>query len=293
MSKLAYLLRSFKKFSLHSGFRCPNCGSDKSFRIERKKIITALNRCEHCKLLFRTPTDDPESNETYYENKYAEGFTTELPTEAALATFKERNFAGTEKDYSKYVRALSSLGVGANAAVFDFGCSWGYGSYQFARAGFDVTSFEIAPTRRRFAQKHLGVRVIEAMDGLMNESKYREAFEVFFSAHVLEHVLAPNRVFEQARYLLRDGGLFISFTPNGSLACRAANRDWSSWWGEKHPNFLDDVFLDFQFNNSPRLFGSSPLAHDVAPSKLNTQLHLDDLSGSELMFVAQKTGAIW
>jgi hypothetical protein len=40
--------------------------------------------------------------------------------------------------------------------------------------------------------------------------------------------------------LFRPGGLFVSFMPNGKEAHRAV-----SAWGEAHPQFIDDVFLDY------------------------------------------------
>ena len=45
----------------------------------------------------------------------------------------------------------------AGAMLFDFGCSWwGYGSYQFSRAGYDVQSYEIAEDRRNYGIAETG-----------------------------------------------------------------------------------------------------------------------------------------
>ena len=96
-------------------------------------------------MLFRTPTDRPESNQAYYENEYVQGFTTSLPSDTALAEMKRSNFANTDKSYSYYISVLSQLGLKPGNGLFDYGCSWGYGSYQFAQAGFDVAAFEVAP----------------------------------------------------------------------------------------------------------------------------------------------------
>lgn len=293
MSKFDYFLNSLAKFVLHVGYTCPNCGSASRGFVERKRIITQLNRCEGCRLLYRTPTDDVKRNKKYYEEDYVEGFTTTLPTELQLTSLKRCNFSGTEKDYSKYLTLLEHLGLGQQAMLFDFGCSWGYGSYQFQQAGYLVRSFDVAPTRRRFAQDSLGVKVVEDMDRLIGESVNMGTYDVFFSAHVLEHMPSPNRAFDYAMHLLKPGGFFVAITPNGSMACRLANKDWSTWWGEVHPNFIDDEFLDSNFSNSPRLLASSPNIGDIGTFTQNVCRRMDELTGSELFFVARKSCESW
>jgi hypothetical protein len=43
--------------------------------------------------------------------------------------------------------------------------------------------------------------------------------------------------------ILKPGGLFIAFTPNGSAQFRHENeRVWSQLWGMVHPNVLDDRY---------------------------------------------------
>jgi 2-polyprenyl-3-methyl-5-hydroxy-6-metoxy-1,4-benzoquinol methylase len=237
MSKLKYLQRSLVAQFRRSRFYCPSCGSNSSRIIERKLIITQLRRCTECKLMFRTPTDDPTANASFYENEYAQGFTTEVPSDSELATLTESNFAGTEKDYSYYISVLYQLGFQPGARVFDYGCSWGYGSYQLAKVGFDVTSFEIAPSRRRYAEQKLGVSTVSSMDEVAD--RLAGKFDCFFSAHVLEHVPSPVQTFTYAMRLLKMRGLFVSFTPNGSQEHRAASPQWSKLWGEVHPNFVN------------------------------------------------------
>ena len=164
MSKSSYLLKCLAAQFATERYRCPNCLGTVSRIVDRKFIITQLRRCETCQLLFRTPTDWPESNQTYYENEYAQGFTTNLPSDTALAEMKRSTFANTEKSYSYYISVLSQLGLKSGVRVFDYGCSWGYGSYQLALAGFDVVAFEIGDTRRRFAHEKLAVQTLESME---------------------------------------------------------------------------------------------------------------------------------
>ena len=86
---------------------------------------------------------------------------------------------------------LTQLGLKRGATIFDYGCSWGYGSYQFTQAGFGVTSFELSPTRTNYAREKLGILTVDDMDRAEIDLACR--FDCFFSAHVLEHVSSPAR----------------------------------------------------------------------------------------------------
>jgi hypothetical protein len=92
--------------------------------------------------------------------------------------------------------------------------------------------------------------------------------------------------------LLKPGSIFVSFTPNGSAAFREASPDWSKLWGDVHPNFLDDVFLDRSFRRSPRAIGSSPLIDASLPDDV-TMRRLDKLDRGELFFASRKSGVSW
>jgi SAM-dependent methyltransferase len=240
--------------------------------------------------MFRTPTDDPSLNESYYENEYAQGFTTDAPSDCELARLATSNFGGTEKDYSYYISILKQLGLNVGAKVFDYGCSWGYGSYQLAKAGFEITSFEIAPSRRRYAREKLDVRTVDNMDEIAYELCGQ--FDCFFCAHVIEHVPSPLRTFDHALRLLKLRGIFVSFTPNGSQECKAVYPSWNRLWGEVHPNFIDALFLDKSFRRSPRSMGSSPVQRAFISNDVRLR-RLNNIDQSELFFAARKVGPYW
>lgn len=236
--------------------------------------------------MFRTPTDDPAKNLDYYESEYSQGFTTDLPSDEKLAELLQSNFAGSEKSWTYYNDILRRLGLDRGARIFDFGCSWGYGSYQMTAAGYSVLAFEIAPTRRRYAQQKLGVAMAEDVLTTAYDPSLAGTFSCFFSAHLLEHVPRPKAVFDLAAKLLRPRGLFVSFTPNGCKQARATFPEWDTWWGEAHSNFIDDRFLDRAFKHSSRVIGSSPVGAIEFPQGALSR-HLNGLTGSELFFAAR------
>lgn len=278
MSKLSYLLRSTARYPVPSASLCPNCGSSEGKVLDRKYVVTTLMRCSACKLMFRTPTDSEEFNRVFYNFHYQQGTAMICPPSHEIAALKASNFAGTERDFAGYVGFLERHGVKPPARVFDFGCSWGYGSYQFSRAGYDTYSYEIGLDRRTYAIQQLAIRHIDEPFSITNGHPLFESFDCFFSAHVLEHVPAPSKVFDLAWQCLKPGGAFVAFTPNGNDGFRRNHPGgWRNMWGGVHPNYLDDEFYNRHFSRSRRLFASRD------GSDLNAQY--------ELGFVAFKDAA--
>lgn len=286
MAKVGYFARSCINRFRKSLMVCPNCGCEQAMMEARKYLVTELRRCLECRLLYRIPTDSPERNQRFYNGSYRSGFTTDLPDRHALEELKRLNFKSGPKDYTTYISVLKSIGVETPQRLFDFGCSWGYGTYQLQRCGLEVVASEISVPRRSFARENLNVRLFDELDTLDQNHPLSRSFDCFFSAHVLEHVPSPSDVITHADQLLRPGGVFVAFVPNGSDAHRRRNPNWNKLWGEPHPNVVDDGFLRRSFERWPRLLASSPYRLESIRRPDRGEVVVDDLSGPELLFVA-------
>lgn len=264
--------------------RCPSCGHPQSDSIARKYVVTGLRRCRSCRLLFRVPTLSVQASEGFYQKAYSQGFTTDMPDEQSLAELVKGSFQGGEKDYSTYLSVLDGLGVRRGAKVFDFGCSWGYGTWQLRARGYDVTAFEISRHRADYARAKLGVSVVDELPA------GDHSYDVFFSAHVIEHVPSVNQAVSYGLSTLKPGGLFIAFTPNGSEAFRRAMPwNWMRAWGLVHPNYLDDAYYTHSWGSLRHLLSSDPYSTELL-QRWSTDRHRaiqGDLSGGELLFVAE------
>src|ERR1043165_2018618 len=119
---------------------CPACSSLDTQFIARKYLVTSLYRCERCELMFRVPKNEPGRAERFYQQEYKQGFTSDCPVPEELSRLVACSFAGKPKDYSGYIRFLAAAGVTPGSTIYDFGCSWGYGSWQLQKAGYDVLS---------------------------------------------------------------------------------------------------------------------------------------------------------
>ncbi|NJD34680.1 MAG: class I SAM-dependent methyltransferase [Betaproteobacteria bacterium] len=288
IQKLSYLFGSTRKRLLGHGSACPDCGNTKSTTVDRKFLVTSLVRCCNCRLLFRTPTSTAEEFSSFYQAEYKQGFTTDLPDKLTLDKLILRKFAGTEKDYSKYLQVIASVGGKPGQKLFDFGCSWGYGSWQFREAGFDTASFEISTRRAAYAINQLGMTVYSDIEAV----PVVEQFDIFFSAHVLEHLPSISGAIEFAFKILKPGGLFVAFVPNGSEEYRKVNPSgWHKCWGYVHPNMLDEQYFRHVFDGNPRWIGSTPFNLAKIEAWANDGKHsrvIDDLLGDELVVIAKK-----
>jgi 2-polyprenyl-3-methyl-5-hydroxy-6-metoxy-1,4-benzoquinol methylase len=242
-------------------------------------------------LLYRTPTTTIEENKDFYQEEYTQGFTTDCPNDDKLNELISNNFRNTEKDYSKIIEILNILDLKSNtnvSSLFDYGCSWGYGSYQLKKI-FNVKSYEISAPRAKYARDKLGVNIINEseLDSLKNNDN---KLDFFFMSHVLEHVPNPSETLDLGLKLLKKGGYIVSFTPNGSMENKKINSKWSKLWGMVHPNFIDEKFYEKFFKNNIYYIGSSKYnLKNIQNFTKNNQNYIDDLSGNELMIIVKKT----
>jgi 2-polyprenyl-3-methyl-5-hydroxy-6-metoxy-1,4-benzoquinol methylase len=238
MRSLRYLRLCAVKSLLNRGFHCPSCGGQGGPALDRKWLVTSFRRCNECALLYRTPTTTEQENAQFYQSDYEESTTTDLPSAEELEKLKKENFASLSTSYLGYIEVIRALGVMPGAQVMDFGCSWGYGSHQLQQAGFSVRAFEISKPRASYAREKLGIATIEV------EDIAPESCDVFLSCHVIEHVPSVENMVALGERALKPGGLFIAFTPNGSMAHRNRNPEgWHRSWGGVHPQLIDDVFI--------------------------------------------------
>jgi SAM-dependent methyltransferase len=203
-----------------------------------------------------------------------------------MREFVDVDFRGSARDHVGYLAILEALGCRPGQRVFDFGCSWGYGSYQLRKAGYDVYAFEISVPRASYARDRLGVRI------LAPEEAADSWYDVFFSSHVIEHVPSVESMITMGMRLLRPGGLFVAFAPNGGEVRRRTQYAlWHRCWGFVHPQLLDDVYIAKRFANHRYVIATNPYSLDELRKFPAASLILDQ-GGIELMFAVQKPALV-
>jgi 2-polyprenyl-3-methyl-5-hydroxy-6-metoxy-1,4-benzoquinol methylase len=280
--KLKYLFHS--ALAIGQKAACTFCDSTDCTVIDRKYVVTKLLECRNCHLYFRFPVDKKDTNAKFYQTAYQEqdNLTTELPDEDALNLIKQKGFHVANRNADRFLNLFGRLFPSKKELrIVDYGCSWGYLTYQFQQYGHDVQGYEISKSRAVFGSEKLGVQIFT------DEGQIRSGNDIFFSSHVIEHHPDIRSMIKLAKSVLRDGGYFIAVSPNGSKEYRKLHENaFHHAWGKVHPNYLNAEFYKYIFEGQSYYIGSSPFSlHNIHP--LNNEEITDDLSGEELLIVTR------
>jgi 2-polyprenyl-3-methyl-5-hydroxy-6-metoxy-1,4-benzoquinol methylase len=280
--KINYFLNSTIRY--FAEVKCPFCSSVKHKLIDRKYIVTRLFECEECRLFYRHPLEKISQNKIFYQEQYKEidKITASLPTEKTLADMIRNKFNEGNKNADRYVDLFDALCSGkGKLKMIDYGCSWGYMTYQFAKIGFDVQGFEISEKRAEYGKLNLGV------DIKTSERDLRQENDLFFSSHVIEHHPDIKAMIQLAKNLLKPDGYFLAISPNGSRGFRLNNlSSFHRSWGKVHPNYLNSDFYAHVFKDNPYYIGSSPFNIQEIRGWKDRQI-VDNLDGEELMLIVK------
>lgn len=198
VGRIRFLIRVLAERLNRQARTCPYCGSPSSGLIGKKKMVLELRRCNRCQLMYRWPKDTPRLNHRFYQQQYRQGITTDMPGGEALEKLKTSMFRGTEKDLSDKISILKTLLP--QGRVLDYGCSWGYGTFQLAAAGYDVFGFEISQPRAEFGRRHMGSTIISTE---ASPDELAGWFDAVFASHVLEHIPTPWAIFDRIASVLK------------------------------------------------------------------------------------------
>jgi SAM-dependent methyltransferase len=96
----------------------------------------------------------------------------------------------------------------------------------------------------------------EGVQGVGEEIPYPDGtFDLVFSDNVLEHLERPEEVFREVRRVLRDGGVFITKTPNRRhyvpLVASLTPHRFHQWVNARRGRDAEDTFPTFYRANTP------------------------------------------
>jgi 2-polyprenyl-3-methyl-5-hydroxy-6-metoxy-1,4-benzoquinol methylase len=279
--KVRYFLWALKNLN-NPKRSCPFCKGSDTRLIRRKALVTSLWECQTCGLRFRSPQDRPEEAFAYYQRRYRQELKTAYPGESALAKLLEAKFSNSPLDFREYIEIVKALSLEAGDTLLDFGASWGYGSWQFQQAGFEVYSLEISQPRAAYAREKLHCRVINDLEEIAGKVKG------FFSAHVIEHLPDPNLLWQAASRVLGPDGIMVTFCPNGEPIREkiCGLKQYHQFWNQKHPLLLNGRCLREMaksYGFVPYIFSSPYSIEDIRSLK-----EPSELVGDELLVIARR-----
>jgi SAM-dependent methyltransferase len=286
--KFYYFLSSLVGCFDNSRSKCPSCNSEYDKVVDRKYFVTKLVRCSQCKLLFRAPTDSAKFLDGFYDDEYSEELATTLPSKEELEKLKANGFRGHGRDFSEIIVLLKSLFTKQTVSILDFGCSWGYGAFQFKSAGFDAYGYEVGRTRFEFAKENFNLPFVSNLEELDVQ------FDIVFSSHVFEHIPSLDGVLTSVMDLIKVGGFLVAITPNGSCLRKEQNYPaYHSQWGLVHPLNIDFDFYERRFQDLPYLAGSTNLQLQVVRDwDRKSQIVDETVNDDNLLIIVHKTGGV-
>jgi len=168
----------------------------------------------------------PEREDAWFEEYFDEAF---------IEIY--RPFLTPERTTEEAAAILELLDLEPGARVLDLACGWGRHSVELARAGLQVTGYDLSQTLLDRAAKRAeaaGVRV-EWVRGDMRELPWTGRFDAVVSLFSsLGYFLSDDedrRVLQAAVRALKPGGLFLLETMHRDQIARGfVERDW--WRGE-------------------------------------------------------------
>lgn len=214
---------------------CPFCQGANHVVVARKHGVVRIRRCDSCRLYFTDPIYKSRIGDLYSSLYDAEGSTTTVPSEAALAALKATTFGESDKNCAAQMLALARLGAGRR--LLEVGSSWGYFLYQAQAAGFVAVGVEPGTMRRDYGVRELGVDIRPSIDDVIEGE-----FDVVYSAHTLEHISEANFFFSSCYDRLRVGGLLAIEVPHFDLELLGPTA--LSIIGAVHPLGLSKPFFE-------------------------------------------------
>jgi SAM-dependent methyltransferase len=196
-------------------------------------------RCGTCGLGYTVPRPSPDALEAYYPDTY-------LPYQEPPPPTTLRQRIGARIDEARFsagIRfgAFRVLTRAEPGRLLDVGCGRGDLAGWFAARGWLVAGVEPAADAARQAE----ARGIELHHGTLDDAPWPPgSFDAVTFNHALEHVPDPQVTLEQARTLLRPGGLVVVSVPNfGAWQRRMFGSAWFPLDLPRHLQHFDRVSL--------------------------------------------------
>ena len=175
---------------------CPGCKKQEAYalakvRLSPVRVMSTLNRCNHCGLGYVSPRPTPEYEKRFYEEQYYEAAGTEEWRDNRLGLF-EMALQRMEKRTSK-------------TRVLDVGCGAGYFLNMAHEKGWGTHGLEISKQAAEHARNQFGLEVEEA--GLESLNLKKNVFSAITFWNVLDQIPDTQYHLKRSYDLLKPGGV--------------------------------------------------------------------------------------
>jgi SAM-dependent methyltransferase len=174
-------------------------------------------------LAFLDPRPEPDEIKSFYSDTY---FTDHVKQE--ILDSREQAAAGLMRRLDRYLPL--------RGRVLDIGAATGSYLAAFKKAGWEVNGIELSDFARDAAQRIYGITM---HPDLVSAGFADESFDLIMMNQVIEHLAEFSGLLDEARRVLKPGGVLFLSTPNfGSPAARSRKSTWSALKPEEHLTFF-------------------------------------------------------
>lgn len=271
---------------LQQSKNCPGCDSKHTKRIGSNATLAHVRECHDCFLIYRWPKQSSRFNSIFYRREYSRvhrSAATDLPQAKELEAMTSQGFKGTARDFSDFIELFKLLGV---KTVLDFGCSWGYGVFQFRQSGFDAVGYEVSEPRAEFGRSNLDVQIFGSETELLRS---HNSFDLIFSSHVFEHLPTPNLAWDLFSKVARRGSFYLIEVPNcGGDSARRLGLNWGPFSSAIHPLSFTATYFRNSLEPSCRAlsFISKPFNPHSVFEAFKKATPCDEPTGDDLVVLA-------
>lgn len=218
---------------------CPSCGSER-FSVSFEEPPYSVRRCESCGLVWVSPRLTQEALVGIYtDDNY---WRSDSPKTVGYASYRD-----DEPLYLKTFRrrlgfALRNGPRGGRA--LDVGCAAGFCMKVLDELGFEVHGVEPSAEIARHAIDHFGFDTVHI--GTLDTAAHTPgSFDLITMWDVIEHVVDPRSLLEQARELLKPDGLLVIETQNvNSAFARLLGPRWHHYKHSEHVYHFSPTTVD-------------------------------------------------
>jgi 2-polyprenyl-3-methyl-5-hydroxy-6-metoxy-1,4-benzoquinol methylase len=208
--------------------------------------------------MFRWPKQNISFNNKFYQlsySKHQQSVVTEFPPDLLLEKMKKTNFSEIQRNYDNYSKLIGFLNP---KTILDYGCSWGYGVYQFQKYGFQTVGLEVSKPRAEFGRSKLGVSIYDDPEEIIEK---RLTFDIIFTSHVLEHLPTPSIAWQFFKTVSHSKTILVMEVPNcGGYSASKLGLKWGPFSSSLHPlSYTSNYFINSLGPNYQRVhFFSNP-----------------------------------
>jgi 2-polyprenyl-3-methyl-5-hydroxy-6-metoxy-1,4-benzoquinol methylase len=189
--------------------QCPICGNEGPALAVRPDMLVS-RKCQSCDTVYISPAPTLAALDHFYSEYSLNHSRRQELTEQYAQLVQHTSFS----DDLRIVEISSYLNL-VNSNILDVGCGAGETLVQLNNAGANVLGIDLDAEAINFVSSLLKLRAIRG-DIRKTAIDAYSPFDLILMFDFIEHPLLPIEYIKRSLELLRNGGFFAIWTPNGS-----------------------------------------------------------------------------